>query len=79
MSVGPPDPSGAASAAATNSWRNGGIAARALGPMSAFSTFVGSSRQPSTRRFSSAASSSIRATAAAAFSGSVGRKAVPTA
>ena len=70
---------GADSAAATNSWRNDGMAARALGPMSALSTFVGSSRQPSTRRFSSAASSSIRVTAAAALSGSVGRNAVPTA
>ena len=67
------------SAAATNSWRNDGMAARALGPMSALSTSVGSSRQPSTRRFSSTASSSMRLAAAAALSGSVGRNAVPTA
>ena len=67
------------SAAATNSCRNAGIAARALGPRSALSTSVGTSRQPSTRRFSSAASFSIRATAAAACSSSVGRNAVPTA
>ena len=55
------------------------MAARALGPMSALSTSVGSSRQPSTRRFSSTASSSMRLVAAAALSGSVGRNAVPTA
>ena len=60
-------PSAPSSAEATNSWRNSGIAARALGPRSARSTSVGTSRQPSTRRFSSAASFSIRATAAAAF------------
>jgi hypothetical protein len=63
--------------AATNSWRNTGITERAVAPSS--SGVVGSSRQPRTTRFSSAASSSIRAIALVASSGSCGRKAIPVA
>ncbi len=62
---------------ARKSWRNRGITERAVAPSR--SGVTGTSRQPRTVRFSSAAMTSIRAVAAASDSSSSGRKAMPTA
>jgi hypothetical protein len=61
----------------TNNWRNRGITDRAVAPR--LSGACGTSRQPTTTRFSSAARSSICSVTFAASSASCGRKPIPAA
>src|SRR3954454_22640515 len=63
---------------ATNSWAKCGMTARAVGPRSAPSGSIGTSRQPRTVRPSSAARRATSSTRATRSPASAGRKAMPT-
>ena len=69
----------AAVASATNSWAKCGMTASAVGPMSAPSGSIGTSRQPRTTRPSSPARRATSATRSERSASSWGRKATPAA